>query len=72
MGNPLLYFSSRLFFSRRHRSLRGSIVFITANLLMLASIIFFVEIIVIFLGLGNFYIPFTHGFSELLSKIVFR
>jgi hypothetical protein len=40
--------------------------------LLLASIVFFLEIILIFLGIGDFFIPLTHGISEFLSKVVFR
>lgn len=72
MGNLFVRFGGRLFFSRRHKSVRGSIVFIIANALLLASIVFFLEIILIFLGIGDFFVPLTHGISEFLSKVVFR
>jgi len=62
----------RLFFSRRHKSVRKGLVFVVANLLLAASIIFFLEIILIFLGIGNCYIPLTHGISDILAKLVFR
>jgi dolichol kinase len=62
----------RFFFSKRHKSVRGSVVFIFTNLLLLASLVFFLEIILIFLGIGNFFIPLTHGISEFLSKCVLR
>jgi len=72
MSNFIIRLSERFFFSRRHKSLRKGLVFIFANLLLGASIIFFFEIILIFLGIGNCYIPLTHGISDFLSKLVFR
>jgi hypothetical protein len=61
-----------LVFSKRHKSIRGSIVFLFANFLLLASIVFVVEIILIFLGMGNVFLPFTRAVSDFLSKLVFR
>jgi hypothetical protein len=72
MWNFIAGIVDRLFFSRRHKSLRGSVVFIIANLLLVASIIFFLEIILIFLGIGNFYLPLTRGIADLLAKLVIR
>jgi hypothetical protein len=61
-----------LVFSKRHKSIRGSIVFLFANFLLLASIVFVVEIILIFLGMGNVFLPLTRAVSDFLSKLVFR
>lgn len=61
-----------LVFSKRHKSIRGGVVFLFANFLLLASIVFIVEIILIFLGMGNVFLPLTRAISEFLSKLVFR
>ena len=61
-----------LFFSRKHKSVRGGILFLFANILMLISVIFIIEIVLVFLGMDNFFLPLTHPISEFLSKLVFH
>jgi hypothetical protein len=39
---------------------------------LLASIVFIVEIILVFLGMDNFFIHFTRPISEFLSKVLFQ
>jgi hypothetical protein len=72
MGRFFIRLGEGLFFSRKHKSVRGGIVFLFANLLILASIVFVMEIILVFLGMDNFFIPLTHPISEFLSKVVFH
>jgi hypothetical protein len=72
MKHFFLRLGEGLFFSRRHKSFRGGILFLLANLLLLGSIIFIIEIILVFLGMDNFFIPFTHHISEFLSKLLFH
>lgn len=72
MRRFFLRFGEILFFSRKHKSVRGGVLFLLTNLLLLASIIFVVEIILIFLAIGDFYIPLTNTISEFLAKLVFR
>jgi hypothetical protein len=61
-----------LFFSRKYKSIRGGVIFLFANLLLLASIVFIIEIVLVFLGMDNFFVPLTHPISEFLSNVVFR
>ena len=61
-----------LIFSKKHKSLRGSIVFLFANFLLLASIVFILEIALIFLGMGNVFLPLTRTVSDFLTGLVFR
>jgi|WetSurMetagenome_2_1015567.scaffolds.fasta_scaffold1167267_2 hypothetical protein len=61
-----------LIFSRRHKSVRGGVLFLFSNLLVIGSVIFLIAIVLIFLGMDNFFIPLTHAISEFLSKVVFR
>jgi hypothetical protein len=72
MSKFILKLGHFLVFSKRHKSIRGGIVFLFANFLLLASIVFIVEIILIFLGMGNVYLPLTRAVSDFLSKLVFR
>jgi hypothetical protein len=61
-----------LIFSKKHKSIRGSIVFLFTNFLLLVSIVFIVEIVLIFLGMGNVFLPLTRTVSDFLSGLVFR
>ena len=72
MAHFFIRLGEGLFFSRKHKSVRGGIVFLFANLLLLASVVFIIEIILVFLGMDNFFIPLTLPISEFLSKLVFR
>jgi hypothetical protein len=72
MGRFFIRLGEGLFFNRKHKSVRGGIIFISANLLLLASVVFIIEIILVFLGMDNFFVPLTHPVSEFLSKVVFR
>lgn len=67
MGHFLLRIGKRLMISKRNRSVRGEIVFLFTHLLLLAGIIFTLEIILILMGMGNVFIPFT---QKLLNFIV--
>jgi hypothetical protein len=70
MQKFLLNLGGLLFFSRRHQSVRKSIIFLLANFLMLAAIIFTVEIILIFCGVGNIFLPFTQKIWAFLLKLL--
>jgi hypothetical protein len=72
MGSFFIRLGEGLFFSRKHKSVRGGILFLFANLLLLASMVFIVEIILVFLGMDNFFIPITRPISEFLSKVMFH
>lgn len=72
MPKFFLDFGHFLVFSKKHKSIRGGIVFLFANFLLLAGIVFIVEIILIFLGMGNIFFPLTRTVSDFLSRLVFR
>jgi hypothetical protein len=72
MRRFILHLGEILFFTGKHKSVRGGILFLFANLLLFASLIFIVEIVLIFSGMDNFFIPLTHTISDFLSKLVFR
>ena len=71
MAKFFLQLGRLLFFNRRHNSVRSSIIFLLTNLLLLAAVIFTVEIILIFLGVGNVFVPLTSSVRGLLTKLVF-
>jgi hypothetical protein len=72
MRHFFLRIGEGLFFSRKHKSVRGGILFLFANILMLISVIFIIEIVLVFLGMDNFFLPLTHPISEFLSKLAFH
>jgi dolichol kinase len=71
MAKFFIRFGNFLFFSKKHKTLRGSVVFLLSNFLFLASIIFFVEIVLIFLGMRSIFFPITRPFSDFLARFVF-
>jgi dolichol kinase len=71
MAKFIIQIGNFLFFSKKHKTLRGSVVFILSNFLFLASIVFFVEIVLIFLGMGNIFVPLTRPFSDFLAHYMF-
>jgi hypothetical protein len=71
MAKFFLQLGGLVFFSRRHKSVRSSIIFLLANFLLLTAIIFTVEIILICLGVGNIFVPLTSSVWGLLTKLVF-
>jgi len=71
MAKLFLRLGRRLFVSKRKKSVRGSIIFLLTNFLLLTAIIFTVEIILIFLGVGNIFVPLTSPVWSLLTKLVF-
>jgi hypothetical protein len=72
MRHFFLRLGEGLFFSRKHKSVRGGVLFVFTNLLVLAAVIFLIEIVLVFLGMDNFFIPLTHPISEFLSKVMFH
>jgi hypothetical protein len=71
MAKLFLQLGGLLFFSRRHNRVRNGIIFLLTNFLLLAAVIFTVEIILIFLGVGNVFVPMTSSVWSLLNKLVF-
>ena len=74
MSKFFLRIGGLLFFSKRRQSVRGSIIFLLTNFLLLAGAIFTLEIIVIFLGVENIFLPMTHvthSVLTFLTKLVY-
>jgi hypothetical protein len=74
MSKFFLRIGGILFFNKRHQSVRGSIIFLLTNFLLLAGAIFTVEIILIFLGVQNIFLPMTrvtHSMWAFLTRLVY-
>ena len=74
MSKFFLHVGGLLFFNKRHQSVRRSVIFVLTNFLLIAGIIFSLEIILIFLGVGNIFIPMTrltHSIWDFLTKLVY-
>jgi hypothetical protein len=70
MARFLLHLGGLLFINTRHKSVRSSIIFLLTNFLLLASIVFTIEIILIFLGVGNVFVPVTSAVWDFLTPLV--
>jgi hypothetical protein len=74
MSKFFLRIGGLLFFSKRRQSVRGSIIFLLTNFLLLAGAIFTIEIILIFLGVQNIFLPMTrvtHSMWAFLTRLVY-
>jgi hypothetical protein len=67
----LLTLGSILVFNHQEKSIRGSLVFITTNLLLLAALVFVVEVILIALGINNIFLPLTRAAHTVLSTLIY-
>jgi len=74
MSKLFLRFGGFLFFNKRHQSVRSSIIFLLTNFLLLAGAVFTLEIILIFLGVQDIFLPMTHMTHSVwtfLTKLVY-
>jgi hypothetical protein len=74
MSKFFLRIGGLVFFNKRHQSVRSSIIFLLTNFLLLAGAVFTIEIILIFLGVGNIFLPMTrmtHSVWAFLTKLVY-
>jgi hypothetical protein len=62
---------NRLVFSKRHNMVRKGMLGLFANLLLISGIVFGFEIILIFLGIGDIFLPLTSSACALLTKVFF-
>ena len=69
MAELILRLGKRLVISRRNKCLRTSFVVLVTNLMIIAALIFTVELAFILLGLGNIFFPFHHHTLEILLKL---
>ncbi|MDG5815265.1 hypothetical protein QA601_09260 [Chitinispirillales bacterium ANBcel5] len=70
MTRFLSNFGWRLFVSKSKRSVRGSIIFLLVNFLLLAGILFTMGMVLILLGIENVSLPFTHSVLNTLSRLI--
>jgi hypothetical protein len=71
MTKFLKLIGSRLMISHRHRTVRQSMIFLFTNILLLAGLIFLIEIALILLGVGDIFIPPTLQITKFLKSIFF-
>lgn len=74
MSKLILRLGGLLLFSRRRQSVRGSIIFLLTNFLLLACAVFTLEIVLIFLGVENIFLPMTrvtHSVFAFLTRLVY-
>jgi len=71
MTRILLNIGWRLMISKRHRSVRQSLILLITNFFILSGVVFTVEIVFILLGIGNISFPLTRRSLEIISRIVF-
>ncbi len=69
MAHFLFRIGKRLMISKRNRNVRGWIIFLFTHFLLLAGIVFSIEIILILLGVGDIFIPFSGKIFKLLSGL---
>ena len=71
MGRFFFNFGKLLMISRRHRSVRKTVIFLFTNLLILAGLIFTLEIVLILLGVGDVIIPLPFLSGDFLIDLIF-
>jgi|WetSurMetagenome_2_1015567.scaffolds.fasta_scaffold00056_13 hypothetical protein len=60
-----------LLFNKHHSSVRSGVIYLLTNFLLLAGIVFTVEIVLICLGVGNVFVPMTSAVWDFLTRLVF-
>lgn len=60
-----------LIISKKNNSVRRAILFLLSHILIFAGIIFTLEIVLVFLGIGDIFIPLTRSSKEFLSNWMF-
>jgi hypothetical protein len=67
----LLRFGNLLIFPRGNQCVRTSVIFVFTNLMLLAGIVFTLEIVLITLGIGDVFLPFTHNMWTFLTRLFY-
>ncbi|KMQ50298.1 hypothetical protein CHISP_2767 [Chitinispirillum alkaliphilum] len=68
MARLFYLMSKRLLISKRRGRVRSSVLYLFTSMLLLAAVIFLVEVILIVLGTENIFVPFTHNLVEMLPR----
>ncbi len=71
MTKLLFKIGNLVIFSRKHKRVRRSVLLLVSNLFLAAGVIFVLEIALIFMGVGNIYLPLTRSARDFLSSIIF-
>ncbi len=67
MANVIYTLGKRLLISNSRRSVRGSVIFFLAHLLLFASIAFAAEVVLLMLGVYGIYVPFIGQVTRILG-----
>jgi len=67
MPNIVYTLGTRLLISNSRRSVRGSLIFFLAHLLLFAGIAFAAEIILLMLGVWGIHVPFIGQMTRVLG-----
>lgn len=61
----------RLLISKRHKSVRQSLIYLLTHIFFAGVVIFIIELLLIFLGISNISIPLNTRAISILSQILF-
>ena len=70
MAELLSRFGNRLVFSRRHNCVRGILVFLATNALLIAALVFVLELALIVLALQEISVPSTRDMVRWLTELL--
>ncbi|MBD3422737.1 MAG: hypothetical protein GF398_21700 [Chitinivibrionales bacterium] len=71
MSEYIIRLSKNLVISRRHKNVRQGVLVLLSNLLIGAAALFALNITLIFLGVGDVFLPLTSEFQHLLARLAF-
>ncbi|MDD5673494.1 MAG: hypothetical protein PHC61_04985 [Chitinivibrionales bacterium] len=71
MGKIFMQLGSLVVFNRREKTVRGGLIFILTNLLLLSAVVFVLEIVLIALGINDIFLPLTQAAHQMLSRLLF-
>ena len=71
MGKFFFRVGNLLMISRRHRSVRRAVIFLFKNFLILAGLIFTLEIVLILLGASDIILPIPFLSGDFLIDLLF-
>lgn len=62
---------SILLYSRGHENIRGSVVFLFTQSILVLTLVLIAECLIILLGINNIFLPFTLPLNLILEKILY-
>ncbi len=71
MTRHIALFTKRLFVSKRNGKVREIVTVGFTSALLLSSIILFLQVVLILLGIGDIFVPLASGLRDALSGIVY-